>query len=56
MNNFLIKIIFSLLYKKRDYIRCGEKIRGVFPVRCNGKNATNFFPPNIMNTVLLKYL
>jgi len=21
-----------------------KKVRGVFPVRCNGKNATNFFP------------
>jgi len=28
-----------------------KKVRGVFPVRCNGKNATNFFP-NIINNIV----
>ena len=41
--NKYLSILKDNLIKSAN-IRCGKKVRGVFPVTSNGKNATNFFP------------
>jgi len=41
--NKYLSILKDNLIKNAN-IRCGKKVRGVFPVTSNGKNATNFFP------------
>ena len=64
---FLWNVTYKILYRTmlnlyriirwrllfRQIVLDVGKVRGVFPVTSNGKNATNFFPPNILWNISL---